>query len=153
MKSVSPKHLVPGLALVAALAAAPAFASGTFVQKTSSHGFAATVSALKRSVSASGLMVMGQVNQARVLSMTGLRLEGAHAFLVGNPTLGKKLFSMNPAVGAVVPVRVYVWASGGAVHVGYFRPSDLLTSISPKLARPGHMLDKKLAAILDGATR
>ncbi len=134
--------------------AAPAMAQGpTFVQERSNHDFNRTVSALKRSVSRNGFMVMGHLNQARVLSMTGLHLAGAQTFLVGNPTVGKKVFAMNPAAGAVLPVRVYVWQQGDTVYVGYFKPSEELAGISGKLAMPGAMLDKKLAAISQGATQ
>jgi uncharacterized protein (DUF302 family) len=66
---------------------------------------------------------MGMLNQAHALSMTGLHLQGAESFFVGNPVVGKKLFAADPAVGAVVPLRIYVWEKGGETHVGYFQPS------------------------------
>ncbi|AOU97965.1 hypothetical protein BI364_08305 [Acidihalobacter yilgarnensis] len=140
--------------LLTALATSTAFASGTaFVSQASQHGFNATVSALKRSVASNGLMVMGKINQKQILSMTGLQLKGAESFLVGNPSAGKKLFAMDPAVGAVIPARIYVWVKGGTTYVGYFEPSQLMRSINPKLAMPGKMMDKKFAAIARNATQ
>ncbi|APZ42722.1 hypothetical protein BW247_11660 [Acidihalobacter ferrooxydans] len=140
--------------LLTTVATTTAFAAGTaFVSQASHQGFNATVSALKRSVASNGLMVMGKINQQRILSMTGLQLKGAESFLVGNPTVGKKLFAMDPAVGAVIPARMYVWVKGGTTYVGYFEPSHLMGSINPKLTMPGKMMDKKFAAIAHDATR
>jgi len=146
--------IAAGLTLLTAVSAAPALAAGgaTFVHQESQHSFSGTVSALKKSISGNGMMVMGHINQAKVLSMTGLHLKGGQSFLVGNPRVGKKLFKMNPAAGAVLPLRVYVWEHDGHAYVGYFQPSDLLEGIDSHLAKPGHMMDKKFKMILKGAT-
>ena len=143
------------LGLLAAVATAPALAAGKalFVEQASQQGFNGTVTALQRAISHNGMMVMGRVNQARVLSMTGLHLKGSQSFLVGNPTVGKKLFAMNPAVGAVLPLRVYVWQHAGHAYVGYFQPSALLGAVDAKLVGPGRMMDQKFAAIVQDATR
>jgi len=147
--------LAAGTLLLSALALPPALGAtgATFVRARSSHGFSGTISALKKSISGHGMMVMGHVNQAKVLSMTGLHLKGGESFLVGNPRVGKKLFRMNPAVGAVLPLRMYVWEHGGHTWVGYFEPSELLDGINPRLAKPGQMMDRKFKAILTDATR
>ncbi len=140
-----------------ALAGAPSggasMPSPSFYLSTSNRTYDATVRALVRAVKDNGLMVMGKINQAAILSMTGLRLEGGRSFLVGNPRSGKKLFSMNPAVGAVLPLRIYVWAEHGKAYIGYFKPSVLLGAINPKLAIPGRMLDKKFNIIVSQAAR
>lgn len=138
--------------LIAALAAGTAVAAessgGLFIQDASAQSFAQTVNALKHAVSSNGMMVMGHLDQKKALSMTGLNLAGAETFFVGNPVVGKKLFGMSPAVGAVVPLRIYVWEAGGEAHVGYFQPSALLSAINPKLGMAGKMLDGKFARIL-----
>lgn len=133
-----------------AMAAVPALAQsagGEFVTIKSAHNYSATVRSLQRSVKSNGLMVMGRVNQKAILSMTGLNLAGAESFLVGNPRVGKMLFSKDPAVAAVVPSRISVWVSKGTTYIGYFKPSDLMGAISPHLAMAGKMLDKKLHMI------
>lgn len=136
-------------ALTLMLMSGPAFAAGSpFVQGASSRPFDQTLAALKRAVSSNGMMVMGHLDQQKVLAMTGLNLAGAQSFFIGNPMVGKKLFGMNPAVGAVVPLRVYVWEANGESHVGYFRPSTLLSEIHPGLGMGGAMLDRKFAMIL-----
>lgn len=134
----------------------PAFAQSpgsSFVTVKSSHDYSTTVSALQHSVKDNGLMVMGKVNQKAILSMTGLHLAGAESFLVGNPRVGKKLFSMNAAAAAVVPARISVWVNDGTTYVGYFQPSALMGAISPKLAKPGRMLDMKFHKIVEEATK
>jgi len=61
---------------------------------------------------------------------------------VGNPTTGKMFFQADPAAGAVVPARMYVWQnSAGKAEVGYFDPASLFSALSPKLAAGG----KKIA--------
>ncbi|MGC8492785.1 MAG: DUF302 domain-containing protein [Syntrophobacteraceae bacterium] len=142
--------------LSGAMVAAPAFAQSAgngFVMVKSAHGYAATLNSLQRAIKSNGLMVMGKVNQKAILSMTGLNLEGGESFLVGNPRMGKKLFSMNPAVAAVIPSRISVWAEHGTTYVGYFNPSALLGQISPQLAKPGAMLDMKFHKIVSEATK
>jgi ADP-dependent NAD(P)H-hydrate dehydratase / NAD(P)H-hydrate epimerase len=120
-----------------------------FVQQTSSRSYVATIASLKRAVSSNGMMVLGDLDQQSALSMTGLHLGGAHAFFVGNPQVGKQLFQMDPAAGAELPARVYVWVdNAGATHVGYFQPSARLAAINPQFAKPGVMFDQKLAKIV-----
>lgn len=136
--------------------AAPAFAQttgGDFVSVKSAHSYPETVSSLQQSVKSNGLLVMGTVNQKAILSMTGLNLAGAESFLVGNPRVGKELFSMNPAVAAVVPARISVWVTDGTTYVGYFKPSALMGAISAALEKPGHMLDMKFQKIVQEATQ
>lgn len=148
-------RFLPAVALGVSLAvSAPVFAqSAGFVKVTSHESFPATVSALKRAVSSNHMMVMGHINQARVLSMTGLHLKGAESFLVGNPQMGKKAFGMNPAAGVVLPARIYVWADHGTTYVGYFKPSSLLTQVSPGFSMMGGMLDRKLDMIATDAAK
>lgn len=132
---------------LAASGVAQADASSHFVKIQSQHQFGETVDALKTAVKDHHMMVMGSNNQAKVLSMTGLHLKGGESFLVGNPEVGKKAFSMNPAVGVELPVRVYVWSTGDATYIGYYQPSSQLEAISPKLGKMGHMLNEKLSGI------
>lgn len=141
------RRAATGLLVAGSMLAAPAFAGqGHFIKVASHHAFAGTVHALKEAVAHNDMMVMGRVNQSKVLAMTGLRLQG-EAFLVGNPVMGKKAFGMDPAAGAVLPARIYVWTQGGRTYIGYFEPSSLLTQISPGLGMMGGMLNRKLAMV------
>lgn|SRR5487761_1118652 len=133
-------------------ASAVATARMQFMTAISAKSFSATVDALKHSVAANGMMVLGSLNQAAALSVTGLSLPGAETFFVGNPTTGKMFFQADPAIGAVVPVRMYVWQGpGGKPEIGYFDPGPLFRAISPKLAAAGAKISMMAAQITKGA--
>lgn len=137
-------------------AATPLFAqsnSNDLVTVQSNHGYATTLSKLQHAIKNDGLMILGQVNQKSIMSMTGLNLQGAHSYLVGNPRVGKKLFSMDPAVAAVIPGRISVWVQNGTTYVGYFQPAALMGMINSSLGKPGAMLDQKFKQIVTDATK
>lgn len=141
------------MAAFAGAATASAQDASSFVKVASHENFNATVSALKQAVSSNHLMVMGHIDQAKVLSMTGLDLEGAQSFLVGNPNMGKKAFGMNLAAGVVLPARIYVWSDHGKAYIGYFKPSAQLSAISPGFSMMGGMLDKKFQMLTEQAAK
>ena len=145
------------LAMVAfGSASIPAFAQSTnssFIAVKSAHGYSATLNSLQSAIKSNGMMVRGKVNQKSNLSKAGLNIEGGESFLVGDPRIGKKLFSMNPAVAAVIPARISVWAEHGTTYVGYFKPSALMGMISFQLAKPGEVLDMKFQKIVKDATK
>ena len=101
--------VVIGAPLSAAAADDTSF-PGTRVTVASEKSFEQVTGALKSAVSSNGMMVMAEVDQGQMLSMTGLSLK-ATLFLVGNPTVGKQLFEQDPAVGLYVPLRVFVYTS------------------------------------------
>ncbi len=114
----------------------------------SSMNFEGTISAIKKAVSGGGMMVLSELNQGKVLSMTGLRIN-AHSFFIGNPNVGKMAFSADPSVGLVIPVRVNVYEENGATYVNYFNPSDLFSSFkNPQVQMLGKKLDSKLAMMM-----
>lgn len=106
----------------------------------SSKDFNETISAIKKAVSGGGMMVLSELNQGKVLSMTGLSVN-AHSFFVGNPNVGKQAFSSDPSVGLVIPVRINVYEKNGTTYVNYFKLSDLFSSFSNSNVK---MLAKKL---------
>lgn len=142
------------LATTGVASAAPKAQPVPFIQRVSNESFDATVANLKKDVSTSGMMVMGTLNQGSVLTTTGLHLKGAEAFFVGNPVVGKKLFQMDPAAGAVLPLRVYVWVDAhGKTEIGYYQPSQLLKAVDSKLGMAGLMLNKKFAMLTEQADK
>jgi|GEM_PF-2062705 uncharacterized protein (DUF302 family) len=123
-----------------------------FVTEPSAKPFGPTVSAFKTAVSSAGMMVLGQLNQAGALSVTGLHLKGAETFFVGNPTVGKKLFAMDTAIGMEIPMGFYLWASpSGKTEVGYFAPAPVFKAVSPKLAGKGPMFAQIASKIAHAA--
>lgn len=124
----------------------PALASDKgFVSVQSSSSYDDTVSKLRMMVAQNGMMVLGEINQGKVMTMTGMNLKAISLF-VGNPNVGKKLFTGDSGVGIVLPVRVNIYESNGATYVNYFEPSEQLRAFhNKKLVKMGHMLDQKLA--------
>ena len=116
-----------------------------FISVQSSSSYNATVSKLRKMVAKNGMMVLGEINQGKVMNMTGMKLKAISLF-VGNPTVGKKLFTEDSGVGIVLPVRVNIYERNGVTYVNYFEPSEQLKSFhDKKLVMMGSMLDKKLA--------
>jgi len=77
--------------------------------------------------------------------MTGMDLKAISLF-VGNPNVGKKLFTTDPGVGIVLPIRINVYEDHGRTFVNYFKPSSQLASFDdPRLVEMGRRLDGKLA--------
>jgi len=147
------------VALAASVYAASASASettftGTRVTVDSSKSYEQVVEALKSLVAKNGMMVMAEVNQGQMLSMTGLSLK-ATVLLVGNPTVGKQLFEQDQAVGLYVPLRVSVYAdANGKTHVEYDRPSSLLGQFkNEKITMAAKMLDEKLDGLANMAAK
>lgn len=122
-----------------ALAAQPA---GPGVQVVVNGSVEGAVSQLKKMVAGSGMMIMGELHQGKVLSMTGLKLQSETVF-VGSPTIGKDLFSAEPGVGLVVPIRVNVYADAqGQTVVSYIPPSEQLSAFhDAKVDQIATMLD------------
>lgn len=143
-----------GLAAMLTAFTGMVWAQGNIVTQQSNHDFNQTVSQIKSATSQNGLMVMGKLNQGRMLSMTGLNLK-AESFLVGNPNVGKKLFSADHAVGLYVPVRIFVYeGSGGHTYVSYEEPSTSLSQLNnPKVSMIAKMLNEKIHNIVQAATK
>jgi uncharacterized protein (DUF302 family) len=77
-----------------------------------------------------------------------LNLTGAHSFFVGNPSAGKMFFETTPAIGAVVPLRMHVWADdNGQTHISYFDPAPLFEAVDPQLAQGGQQMSQAASMI------
>ena len=94
------------------------------------------------------MMVLGEINQGKILSMTGLKINAVSLF-VGNPTIGNKAFSANPGIGIAIPVRVYIFeAEKCEVKVSYVKPSTQFAPFQNKqIIMIGQKMDKKLGAL------
>lgn len=127
--------------------------SGKLLVQIQARGSVSQVAGrLKKAVSQNGLMVMGQLNQGKILGMTGASVE-SQSFFVGNPKLGKKLFAADEGVGVVVPVRINVYRDAqGHTVISYLKPSEELKAYgSTGLDKMAPMLDQKLHAIASAA--
>lgn len=119
--------------------------TGPGVAVTTQASVAQTVSKLKQAVAYGGMMVMGELHQGKVLAMTGLNVQSETLF-VGSPRVGKMLFSADPGVGIVVPIRINVYQNAaGDTVVRYIPPSKELDQFhNAKVSKIAAMLDKKL---------
>ncbi len=140
------------LALAISVVAVPAYAADgaadALVTVASSKSFEQVSDAAKSLVTKNGMMVMVQVDQGKMLSMTGLSLK-ATVFLVGNPTVGKQLFEQSHAVGLYVPLRIAVYTdTDGKTYVQYDKPSTLLGQFkNDKIGMIAQMLDEKIGGL------
>jgi len=120
----------------------------------SKASFDKTVESLRKMVSQNHMMVLSEINQGKILSMTGLKLKGISLF-VGNPAIGKKLFTANKGVGVAVPIRVNVFEdNNGKTYVNYVKPSSQLASFDNKqINMIAKKLDKKLEMLTSMLSR
>jgi len=132
---------------------APQSVQTQLVTLASNQPFDATIDALKQAVSSNGMMILGDLDQAGALQTTGLQLAGAHSFFVGNPAAGKMFFEKTPAIGTVIPLRMFVWADNdGTASVSYFDPKPLFEAVDPGLADGGQKMSDAAAMIAKAAT-
>ena len=134
------------------VAAAPDSFSGERVTVPSDKSFDEVTKAVKSLVAKNGMMVMAEVDQGKMLSMTGLTLK-ATLYIIGNPVVGKQLFEQDHAVGLYVPVRIFVYSdASGKTSVSYDKPSTLLSQFqNPKVNMVAEMLDQKLEGLANMA--
>jgi len=122
-------------------------AQNQLVTVKSSKNFDATIEGIKKAVAGSGMMVMSELNQGKMLSMTGLSIK-AESLFIGNPNVGKEAFADNPAVGLAIPVRLNVYEQNGTTYINYITPSsDLGNFTGNKVKMIGQELDKKMAML------
>ncbi|MBI4907281.1 MAG: DUF302 domain-containing protein [Acidobacteria bacterium] len=152
--------LTLGVALAAAsFIATPASASenafqGGRVAVESGKSFDDVTKAVKNLVAKNGMMVMAEVDQGKMLSMTGLQLK-ATLFLIGNPNVGKQLFEQDHAVGLYVPLRLSVYSdANGKTFVEYDKPSTVLGQFqNEKIGMVAKMLDEKIGGLAQMAAQ
>lgn len=113
----------------------------------STKSYSTTVDGIKKGVSDAGMMVLAEINHGKILSMTGLSLNG-EALFIGNPNVGKDAFTDNKAVGLAIPIRVNVYEENGTTYINYFTPSSELGNFKgAKVKMIGQEMDKKLAML------
>ncbi len=107
-----------------------------------------TESQLRQLVAKNGMMVLAEVNHGKILSMTGLSIKGI-ALFVGNPLVGKQLFTENRGVGLIVPIRINIYEDKeGKTYVNYVKPSSRLSSFNnEEINKTAQMLDQKLSML------
>lgn len=130
-----------------------ALAQDSIVKIQSQHDFSQTIANIASATSQNGWAVMGHLNQGQALSATGLRLKG-ESFFVGDPAAAKALFTADPAVGVIAPLRIFVYeATDGHTYVSYERPSARLAELNnPEVTSMTGNADTKVQSIVHAAT-
>ena len=138
----------------AAAAGATHSFGGSRVVVESSKSFNDVAKSIEKLVATNGMMVMAEVNQGKMLSMTGLKLN-ARLFLIGNPNVGKQVFSEDHGAGLYIPLRIFVYDDkDGKTYVAYDRPSALLGQFNnEKVGMVGKMLDEKIEGLASMAAK
>ncbi len=118
------------------------------VEVQSKMSFDQTVEELRQMVAKNGMMVLSELNQGKILSMTGLELNAISLF-VGNPNIGNKLFSADRGVGVAIPARINIYEnSDGKTYVNYFKLSKQLAGYeNEEIQKIAIMLDEKMAKL------
>lgn len=124
-----------------------------FVTVTANGEYEATIGALHDAADKHGMVILGDLNEETRLKAVGVPSQHAHSFFIGDPQLGKTLFGATQAIGAVVPVRVTVWANdrGGPAQISYFDPAPEFTAVDPALADAGKKISDAIRATVDAA--
>lgn len=114
----------------------------------SQKSFSGTIDEAKKLIAKNGMMVLSEINQGKILSMTGIDVKGTSLF-VGNPQVGNKLFSADRGAGLVVPVRLNIYeGKDGKTYVNYVKPSfQFETFKNNKINKIAKMLDQKLGML------
>ena len=122
-------------------------AQSNLITVKSTKNYDATVKGIKKGVADAGMMVLAEINHGKILSMTGLTING-ESFFIGNPTVGKDAFTDNMAVGLAIPIRVNVYEDKGTTYINYFTPTSELGNFKGnKVKMIGGEMDKKMAML------
>ncbi len=142
--AIAPVFLTGVMALSGA-----AYAAGPGVQAKAKGSVGDVLKSLKKMVADNGMMVMGELHQGKLMAMTGLKLQSETIF-VGNPTVGKDVFSEERGAGLVLPIRVNVYSDAeGNTWVSYIPPSQQLDVYgNAKVSMIAKMLDEKLQKLV-----
>jgi uncharacterized protein (DUF302 family) len=148
MKKIKTVKIRPALLIASLLIFLSGFskvnAQSKLVTVKSSRNFETTVDGIKKSVADAGMMVIAEINHGKILSMTGLTIN-AESLFIGNPNVGKQIFSDNAAVGLAIPIRVNVYEDKGVTYINYFTPSSELGYFKgDKVHAISQELDKKI---------
>lgn len=103
-----------------------------------------TVEKIKKLATENGMMVLGEIDHTKILNSFGLSINGISLFL-GNPAIGRQLFTYDRSVGISVPFRLNIYEdTDGNAFVNYLKPSVALSFYKDdKIRKAGAMLDKK----------
>lgn len=120
----------------------PAFAAGDdMVRVTAKGNFDATVTELKKAITANQMILIKDIPFQQMLKMAGVNSEPVMSFEIFHPRYGKTIYENDKNAFIVPPLRIVVHEQGGKVVLSYRKPSA---------AFAGYSGLSKMATELDG---
>ena len=106
------------------------------VTKVSPRPVAETVTRLTGLLEANGLKVFAVIDQASEARRAGQDLRETTLVIFGNPAAGTPVMDAAPLAALDLPLKVLIWADGGATQVSYYAPATLAArhGLGPDLA-------------------
>lgn len=109
----------------------PAFAAGDdMVTVTAKGNFDATVTELKKALTANQLVLIKDIPFQQMLGMVGVKSEPLISFEIFHPRYGKVIYENDKKAFIVVPLRIVVHEQGGKVVLSYRKPSAAFAGYS-----------------------
>ena len=118
-------------ALIATLAATPAFASDDILRVEATGDVATVMDRLEAAVTGAGATVFARVDHGAGAASVEMELADAELLIFGNPKLGTPAMQADMHAGIFLPLRVLVYAdANGQTWLAYEDPREMLDDLS-----------------------
>ncbi len=95
-------------------------------------------------------MIVSKIDHQKMISMVGVKMDGSYTLEFGKPDMMKEMLPKNPAIGLEMPLKIYVFESGGKTTVSYHKPTAAFGAYG--MAEMAKMMDEMLDAVTNEAT-
>ncbi len=95
------------------------------VTKPSPRSVSETVARFLEIASAKNVKVFAVIDQREEAQSVGMELRETTLIIFGNPRAGTPVMAAEPLAALDLPLKVLIWADGGATKVSYLSPSAL----------------------------
>ncbi len=121
------------------------------VDKVSKYDYKTTIKRLEKAVEGKGFMIVSKIDHQKMLSMVGVKMDGSYTLEFGKPAMMKDMLPKNPAIGLEMPLKIYIFESGGKTTVSYHKPTVAFGAYG--MAEMAKMMDDMLEAVTNEATK
>ena len=151
---ITPRHPLAALAVLAMVlfSAMANAASNGIITQTATGSFEATVTGLKKAITANKLVIVKEVPFTKMLAMVGVKAEKIKSFEIFHPRFGKVIHANDKNALLEAPLRILVREKGGKTIVQYRKPSAAFAGYSG-LSGLGGDLDKVFAKIVGSVAK
>lgn len=121
------------------------------ITKVSPFSVVDTVSRLASLVASRGMKVFAVIDHSGEAASIGLALRDTKLVIFGSPLAGTPVMESAPLAALDLPLKVLVWADGGATKVSYTSPAalgaryDLTADLAARLAGIDALTDAVVA--------